>query len=64
MNRFAYLEYCRVSRADLCADMSMPLPEIDRKKQIVSRLRQKSLYFGGDFIMGQRDTGYQLGKTV
>jgi hypothetical protein len=62
LNRVAYLEYCRVSRADLCADMLLPLPEINRKAQIVSRLRQKDLYFGGDFVRGQRDTGYQFGK--
>jgi hypothetical protein len=62
LNRIAYLEYCRVSRADLCVDMLIPLPEINRKTQIVSRLRQKDLFFGGDFIRGQRDTGYQIGR--
>lgn len=62
LNRFTYPDYSRVSRADLCVDMLIPLPNVDRKKQLVTRLRKKDLYFGGDFISGQRDTGYQFGK--
>jgi hypothetical protein len=46
--------YCRVSRADLCVDRVMQLPEINRKSQVVSRAREKDLYYGGDFQRGQR----------
>ncbi len=62
LNQWAYLEYCNVSRADLCVDMVMPLPEINRKTQVVSLLREKDLYYGGDFQQGQRETGYQFGR--
>ena len=62
LNTWTLLEYCRVSRADLCADMVMPLPEINRKTQVVSLLREKDLFYGGDFMRGQRETGFQFGK--
>ncbi len=62
LNEWVMLEYCKVSRADLCADRLMPLPELNRKTQVVTRLRDKNLYYGGDFISGQRDTGYQFGR--
>jgi len=52
----------KVSRADLCVDMVMPLPEIDRKTQVVSILREKDLFYGGDFQRGQRQTGFQFGR--
>jgi len=62
LNECAFLEYCKVSRADLCADRVMPLPEINRKTQVVSILREKDSYYGGDFQRGQRDTGFQFGR--
>jgi len=58
----ASVAYCRVSRADLCVDRVMPLPEINRRTQVVSRLREKDLFYGGDFESGQRATGYQFGR--
>jgi len=58
INDWAYLEYCKVSRADLCVDKVMTLPEINRKTQVVSRLRDKNLYYGGDYLRGQRETGF------
>ena len=62
LNQWAFLEYCKVSRADLCADMVMPLPELNRKTQVVSLSREKDLFYGGDFQRGQRETGYQFGR--
>lgn len=61
-NEWTFLEYCQVSRADLCVDKVMPLPEINRKTQVVSLLREKDLFYGGDFMSGQRQTGFQFGK--
>jgi hypothetical protein len=61
LNEWFYLEYCRVSRADLCVDMLTPLPEIDRKNQVVSVLKKRDVYYGGDFQQGYRNTGYQFG---
>ena len=62
VNNMASVAYCRVSRADLCVDRVMPLPEINRRTQVVSRLREKDLFYGGDFESGQRTTGYQFGR--
>ena len=62
VNNLASIVYCRVSRADLCVDKAMPLPEINRKKQVVSLLREKDLFYGSDFQRGQRETGYQFGR--
>jgi hypothetical protein len=62
INEWAFLEYCKVSRADLCVDRVMSLPEIDRKTQVVSVLREKDLYYGGDYMRGQRETGFQFGR--
>ena len=62
VNDIALIAYCRVSRADLCVDKVMPLPEIDRKTQVVSRMRERDLFYGGDFERGQRETGYQFGR--
>ncbi len=62
LNKLAFIEYCKVSRADLCVDRVMPLPEIDRSAQVVSLLRERDLYYGGDYQRGQRHTGYQFGR--
>jgi len=62
INKWAFIAYCKVSRADLCVDRVMPLPEINRKTQVVSILREKALYYGGDFQRGQYETGYQFGR--
>ncbi len=62
INEWAFLEYCKVSRADLCVDMAIPLPEINRMNQIVSLARSKDLYYGCDFQRGQRETGFQFGR--
>ena len=62
LNEWAFMEYCKVSRADLCVDRVMPLPEIDRKTQVVSVLRNKDIFYGGDFQRGQRETGFQFGR--
>ena len=62
VNKMALIGYCRVSRADLCVDKVMPLPEINRKIEVVSLLREKDLFYGGDFQRGQRETGYQFGR--
>jgi len=62
VNEWVFVEYCKVSRADLCMDMVMPLPEINRRTQVVSVVREKDLYYGGDFQRGQRETGYQFGR--
>ncbi len=63
LNEWVFLEYCNVSRADLCVDRVMPLPEINRKTQVVTLLRDKNLYYGGDFQHGQHETGYQFGRS-
>ena len=62
LNEVALLEYCKVSRADLCVDKVMALPEINRKTQVVSLIRAKDLYYGGDFQTGQRETGHTFGR--
>ena len=62
VNELASIAYCRVSRADLCVDKVMPLPEIDRKAQVVTRLRERDSFYGGDFQTGLRGTGYQFGR--
>lgn len=61
-NAWVFLEYCKVSRADLCVDKVMPLPEVNRKTQVVSVLRSRDKYYGGDFQRGQRETGFQFGR--
>ena len=63
LNDWCFIEYCNVSRADLCVARVMPLPEINRKTQVVSVLREKDLFYGGDFQHGQRETGYQFGRS-
>ncbi|MFC2032054.1 hypothetical protein ACFLUS_01595 [Chloroflexota bacterium] len=62
LNQWTFLEYCKVSRADLCVDRIMPLPKINRKTQVVSLLREKDKFYGGDFQSGQRETGFQFGR--
>jgi len=62
VNNIASIVYCKVSRADLCVDKIMPLPEINRRTQVVSLLREKDIFYGGDFQRGQRETGYQFGR--
>lgn len=62
LNQFAFIEYCKVSRADLCVDMVMPLPELNRRIEVVTVARGKDIYYGGDFQHGQRETGYQFGR--
>jgi len=62
LNEWVFLEYCKVSRADLCVDRVMPLPEINRKTQVVSLLRERDIYYGGDYQSGQRETGFQFGR--
>jgi hypothetical protein len=62
LNQLAILGYCKVSRADLCVDMVMPLPDVNRKTQVVSVSREKDLYYGGDYLRGQRETGFQFGR--
>jgi hypothetical protein len=61
LNEWFYLVYCKVSRADLCVDMLIPLPDIDRRNQVVSVLKKRDMYYGGDFQLGSRNTGYQFG---
>jgi len=62
LNEWVFVEYCKVSRADLCVDRVMPLPEINRMTEVVSVVRNKDIYYGGDFQRGQRQTGYQFGR--
>ncbi len=62
LNEWVFLEYCKVSRADLCVDRVMSLPEINRMTEVVSVVRNKDIYYGGDFYSGQRQTGYQFGR--
>lgn len=62
VSNMAVTAYCSVSRADLCVDKVMPLPEINRKSQVVSLMRERDLFYGGDFEHGQRETGYQFGR--
>ena len=62
LNEWVFLEYCKVSRADLCVDRVMPLPELNRKTQVVSVLKSRDKYYGGDFQRGQRETGFQFGR--
>jgi hypothetical protein len=58
----AVIKYCRVSRADLCADRLGDLPDVNRKTQVVSPLREKDKFYGGGFQRGQGQTGYQFGR--
>jgi hypothetical protein len=62
VNNLALMAYCSVSRADLCVDKVMPLPQINRKSQVVSLMRERDLFYGGDFQRGHRETGYQFGR--
>ena len=62
LNQWVFLAYCNVSRADLCVDRVMSLPEINRMTEVVSVVRNKDIYYGGDFYSGQRQTGYQFGR--
>jgi hypothetical protein len=62
LNKFAYLAYCQVSRADLCVDMVFPLPGLNRMTEVVTVARGKDMYYGGDYQSGQRITGYQFGR--
>lgn len=62
LNQWCFIEYCNVSRVDMCVDMVMLLPAINRKNQVVTLLRDKSLFYGVDFQRGQRETGYQFGR--
>ncbi|MFC2007305.1 hypothetical protein ACFLVB_01740 [Chloroflexota bacterium] len=62
LNKWVFIEYCEVSRADLCVDKVMPLPELNRMKEVVTLAKGKDMYYGGDFQRGQRKTGYQFGR--
>jgi len=62
LNEWVFLEYCNVSRADLCVDIVITIKNIKNKTQVVSLIREKDLYYGGDFQSGQRETGFQFGR--
>ena len=62
LNKWAFIEYCKVSRADLCVDKIMPLPEINRRTEVVTLAKGKDIYYGGDYQRGQHQTGYQFGR--
>ena len=62
LNKWAFIEYCKVSRADLCVDKVMTLPELNRMKEVVTLAKGKDMYYGGDYQRGQHKTGYQFGR--
>ncbi|MFC1941714.1 hypothetical protein ACFLWU_00670 [Chloroflexota bacterium] len=62
LNDWAYIEYCKVSRADLCVDRVMSLPELNRKTDVVTLVKGKDMFYGGDYQIGQHQTGYQFGR--
>lgn len=62
LNEFAYLDYCQTSRADLCVDMVIPLPGLNRMTEVVTLAKGKGVYYGGDYQRGQHITGYQFGR--
>jgi hypothetical protein len=58
----------KVSRADLCSDFAIPLPEIDLCSELVSRGRKRGkraevdMSEVADWQTGRKGTGYQVGK--
>ncbi|MFC2066512.1 hypothetical protein ACFLUO_05575 [Chloroflexota bacterium] len=62
VNQWADIEYCQSSRVDPCVDLAMPYPDIDVKNQVVSRIRKKGLYHGGEFFNAMNDEGMTFGR--
>jgi len=58
----------KVSRADLCSDFAIPLPDIDLGRELVSRGRKRGKRSEVDMSevaawqKGLKETGYQVGK--
>jgi len=53
----------KVSRADLCIDLNMPLPDVDLKGQeVVSYARNKKEFYIQHHLKGLDETGYSFGQ--
>jgi len=53
----------KVSRADLCIDMNIPLPNIDLKSQeVVSYAKRKKEFYIQHHLKGLDETGYSFGQ--
>ena len=68
LSTWATLGKGKVSRADLCSDFAIPLPEIDLGIELVSRGRKRGKHGEVDMSevanwqTGRKGTGYQVGK--
>ena len=68
LSKWAVIRASKVSRVDLCADLAMPLPEIDLHVELVARGRRRDKYSQESLVdvvvwaKGRRDTGYTIGK--
>jgi len=51
-----------VSRADLCADLVMPLPDLDTRREVAGRARARHEWEGAAHGDGSVRTGYSLGS--
>jgi len=53
----------KVSRADLCIDMNIPLPNIDlRSQEVVSYAKNKKEFYIQHHLKGLDETGYSFGQ--
>jgi len=66
LSGWAVISDNKISRADLCVDVAMPIPAIDIKNEIVSRARKKRRVNEVEkiehHVKCRRDTGYRFGS--
>jgi len=63
VNSWAVVSGEKVSRADLCLDINLPVPAIDlRVGEVVSYARTKKEFFVQHHLKGLEETGYSFGQ--
>lgn len=63
VNRWAVVSGEKVSKADLCLDLNLPLPEVDLKaNEVVSYAKDRKEFYIVHHLKGLFDTGYSFGK--
>jgi len=53
----------KVSRADLCVDLNLPLPDVDlRSQEVVTYAKKKKEFYIQHYLDGLDETGYSFGQ--
>jgi hypothetical protein len=64
LGEWALIDSEKVNRVDLCVDLDFDLPDIDIKKEVVTRARKKVDYTQIEhYTNGLHDTGYRIGAN-